>query len=1414
MLLTCICAVFLTNLFIVTGLTFSDTTAENFNSGTHFRTFYNTSKAAVQLNATFSSGNFTSRIFDAGSNSSWNTISWLGGVCYQCELPANGVVETGDFIRKANMTGNVLLIHLNESSGTTFFDFSGNAYNGTCSGAACPASSTAGKFGRALDFETTGTDDYLNFTNPSGLNSIGSQITLEAWIRAESFPGTAPTILDKDWQRQYSLYINSASGTARGSIVTPAGQKVLIGRKVHSAATWYHLVLTYNGSTVSLYSDGVLDNSTTHSGAINTSTKNFLVGSGWQGGNPIAYTFDGLIDEAAVYNRALSVEEVQDHYLRGVARLNVSVLSCDDVACNGESFIWLNDSSPQTLAVSNTTYFQYKFDFLTSNASFSPELFNVSVEYLPTDNVPPNISIAYPSNTTYTSTVTAFNYTVYDTNVQTCWYSTNAGVTNTTVVCGTNVTGLTSSQGSNTWRVYANDSFGNSGSSSITFALDDSAPAFLDYQESPTNGSSYSSGEFYEFTVDVFDNSLDQVYFEWEGTNYSSYEMYAFNRTDVAAGAYSYRWWANDTNGNLNSSGLRYYTVSKKIPEGSLTNSGGWSVTYPTALTIGLSESNAGDGDVTYSVLRDGVSLGVGETSTLAAGSYVYVLNTTAGQNYTANASMHTQTLTVAQAAGNVTLHVNQSSANITIAQGSAIYLNATLVAGTGAIQLYNNGTLIHSGSSPLSNLTTFSGVGTFNITVLYSGNTNYTSDSETLYVTVTGPSLPDLASIAFASPANITYANSSVLINITSANASSVWFFNGTGNESYSTSVYRMFADGSHTLFAYANNSVGNESSASVSFSVNTSTSNETLVTGVAPQVLLFYPSFASVYGNNSVPLNFSVTGQNVSSCWYTLDGGVSFLLPSCSNTTLGLSSGFHTINLYANESVEGLTSSNQTSFFVSTNNPTVHLLSLEEESYINTSSTLLHFIPFFNQDVNCSLFANLNGTYLGALQNGPLASGAEASFNATNLTEGNYTWAVSCIGVTGNASITGNRTFFTDYTSPIVNSTLQNETVFTPGPVTFNYTVNDTSPTKCVYSIAAAASTQLVLSSEAEGCENTVVQITVIINTAGNYNLNFGAQDQAGNSQSSQQGFSVQSSGGGGGSAGGGGGTAGVTGVARAVFQENESLELKAGEETRFSVGVRNTGARFLNNCRLRFSSPLQSWIASDRAISLASGEQGSFDAEIQIPRGTNPGLYRADLTMECNEATISQVMSVTVINPDIEIEFNNYTREAIDRLVIAYTLQYFTGEDLDATVRYTLKNLAGVVLTEGDEQVSLPSSELQQLSLQIPLPKDAFGEFTLVLSVETSDARDELEQPITLSSRGISGFAISDGNAQTLRTFAWYLFAAIIVFIVFRYVLVHYRRRQPPHKNKHLIHKNYHPPHPHGGSIWKAVFNLRHW
>lgn len=88
------------------------------------------------------------------------------------------------------------------------------------------------------------------------------------------------------------------------------------------------------------------------------------------------------------------------------------------------------------------------------------------------DTLAPVISIIFPTDgTEYDDYVIQLQYSVSDQNLDACWYSVDGGLTNTSVTCGETIIGLGSDEGTNTWTIYARDTFGNTASASVSFSV-------------------------------------------------------------------------------------------------------------------------------------------------------------------------------------------------------------------------------------------------------------------------------------------------------------------------------------------------------------------------------------------------------------------------------------------------------------------------------------------------------------------------------------------------------------------------------------------------------------------------------------------------------------------------------------------------------------------------------------------------------------------------------------------------------------------------------------------------------------------------------------------------------------------------------------------------------------------------------
>ncbi|MFH1290710.1 MAG: DNRLRE domain-containing protein, partial [Nanoarchaeota archaeon] len=342
---------------------------------------------------------------------------------------------------------------------------------------------------------------------------------------------------------------------------------------------------------------------------------------------------------------------------------------------------------------------------------------NFTIISFSVDSPVPQISIIYPGNESYSYIVSELNYTVFDLNLSSCWYSLDGGVTNNSITCGENVTGLSSGEVSNTWTVWANDTSGNENSSSVTFFVDSLLPVFSNYVENPENGLAYVSGANYEFNVSVSDANLDTVGIEFDGVNYSIYGSYSFNVSDLGAGTYNYYWWANDTLGNYNVSGLRYYSVERASQSITpLLNgvSDNLVVTYPQQVNASYSGVN----QTAVSIDISGTRVDIGANYTWGAGGWVVNYSIVENQNYSSYESY--LNLTVSQATGQTSLIFDKTSPQV---YGMSINASCSVISGEENFVLYRDGvdvTAIENGQDVLL------GAGDYNYECNLSETQNY----------------------------------------------------------------------------------------------------------------------------------------------------------------------------------------------------------------------------------------------------------------------------------------------------------------------------------------------------------------------------------------------------------------------------------------------------------------------------------------------------------------------------------------------------------------------------------------------------------------------------------------------------------------------------------------------------------------
>jgi len=234
----------------------------------------------------------------------------------------------------------VVYYPMDESSGTTANDLSGNSFNASY-GVVYDATKTASpspaitlgssSASSALNTAAAVTGGHGNGYDPvqltgsgvTALNGIGTNpFTVQFWFQTSlintsttdredllDFRGTSPAA-------DLSMQVNNNDQGGLTIFNSAGGNVITTSTNVISANTWYMVTLTRDaGGTMTLYLNGSAINTGTDTDNINTGSSGILaIGNKASGA---AHLLDGSLDEFAFYNSALSASTVATLYSTG-----------------------------------------------------------------------------------------------------------------------------------------------------------------------------------------------------------------------------------------------------------------------------------------------------------------------------------------------------------------------------------------------------------------------------------------------------------------------------------------------------------------------------------------------------------------------------------------------------------------------------------------------------------------------------------------------------------------------------------------------------------------------------------------------------------------------------------------------------------------------------------------------------------------------------------------------------------------------------------------------------------------------------------------------------------------------------------------------------------------------------------------
>ena len=196
--------------------------------------------------------------------------------------------------------GLIAAWHFDENAGTTANDAAGDHH-----GVIDNAMWTSGIRGSALEFDGS-VSSHVRMSNGGLFNPVGNNISFSFWFRLNAVGNNGTFI----FQNVKYIVNMDAQGKITFALYTPDWKAVNSGAGNRILDTdWHHVAVTYDGSVMKIFLDGLQRTSTPNTGNLRSSTSDVYIGK-----QTTSKPFTGIIDEMLVYERALTETEILEIY--------------------------------------------------------------------------------------------------------------------------------------------------------------------------------------------------------------------------------------------------------------------------------------------------------------------------------------------------------------------------------------------------------------------------------------------------------------------------------------------------------------------------------------------------------------------------------------------------------------------------------------------------------------------------------------------------------------------------------------------------------------------------------------------------------------------------------------------------------------------------------------------------------------------------------------------------------------------------------------------------------------------------------------------------------------------------------------------------------------------------------------------
>ena len=753
------------------------------------------------------------------------------------------------------------------------------------------------------------------------------------------------------------------------------------------------------------------------------------------------------------------------------------------------------------------------------------------------DDVAPTVNALVPVTGNWTNLNTPnfyFNYSdVLSPNASCVLFvgasnkGSNASTQNNTL---SNITASTIDDGSYSWNVTCTDLAGNSaGSTARTIAIDTAAPTVNAILPASGNWTNVNTPNFFFNYSDSLSPNASCVLYVGASNMGSNSSVVNFTLSNITAstitgGAYSWNVTCTDLAGNSAGSIARTITVDATAPSVNalVPATGNWTNNPQPNFFFNFTDSVSSAANCTlfvgttmygtnFSVVNNTLS-NISANASIPDGSYSWNVTCTDSASNSAGSIARTIAIDTAAPSVNAILPATGNATNINTPNfffnySDSLSPNASCILYVGSVNRGSNSSVVNYTRTNITASTISDGAYNWNVTCTdLAGNRGGSAD-RTITVDASAPSVNALI------PVTGNWTNNSqpnFYFNFTdalSSTASCVLFVGttryGMNSSAVNNTLSNITANASIPVGSYSWNVTctdpGGNSGGSAARTITIDTA--------APTVNAISPATGN-WTSNAQPnfyFNYSDTFSSTASCVLFVGTTRYGINSSTVNNTLSnitanasITAGSYSWNITCTDLAGNNAGSIARTINVDTGVPTVNALIPDTGNWtnVNTPNFYFNYSDVLSPNASCVLFVGT--TQYG--MNGSVVNDTLSNITANaSITNGSYSWNVTCTDLAGNSAGSIARTVNVDTGAPTVNALIPatgNSTNINTPNFFFNYSDSLSPNASCILYVGASNK-----GSNSSVVNNTLSNITASTITDGAYNWNVTCTDLAGN-------------------------------------------------------------------------------------------------------------------------------------------------------------------------------------------------------------------------------------------------------------------------------------------------------------------------